>query len=319
MDEPKAVENGTLLVPWVSRDDISCITVHRILIEGDGDDMREIPSALPVRFGPDDDEVSIGADWGGGLYLAQARDKHGRYIKGAPGRRFVIDGPPKDGPTAAPPSETRAPPAPPSVPAPPAAGVASLGVAVGSPLSGMPAFALDQPGLTPESRAFVHLGLTMLAYQRDAYATALDRVTDAARDSVTGEREAMKAAVDVATSYVEKVGGVRAAAEGEGIRALADVMKLREEQVRAMREEHAETLRRLAATETELARARTLLEVGGQVGGRGALDVVEAILSLAIKTFGPGFVGLVAEQLGVSPDRLEAFTRERKPSQNAAQ
>ena len=71
----------------------------------------------------------------------------------------------------------------------------------------------------------------------------------------------------------------------------------------------------------DAARCRVMLEMGGQLPSNhtpGFWGAIERIFSLTVERVGPGFVGLVAGQLGIEPDKLATLTAAARAKQPAA-
>ncbi len=298
--EPKAVEGGSGLIPYIHRDLVASITVHRIMTDEAG---REHPFCLPRRFTPEDDEVTLAEYAGGGVYRLTARGAGGRFIQGQPARRIYIDGPEKALTEAPPPGAQPPAPPPPAAPVAPAV-YAATAVPVASALPGMPTATLDIAGLSPEMRAFLGPYAAQQSYVYQAVMGSAKMAIDAVQRGADGQ-------IEIARDVLKAITGPRIEADGAAIKALS--AELGELRAALGREQtaHGETRGKLASAAVECARQRVQLEMGGQLPAQGTVGwrgSMERIGMLAVDRLGIGMMGLVAAQLGIDPGTLRELT-----------
>lgn len=307
VEEPAPVEDGCPLVPWVPRSLVVSVLVKRV-VEMEGGQRALI--TLPVSFGPDDDEIALAKVAGGGVFVAQARGAKGTFLKGYPTKNHFLDGPEKQvGTVQAEDLVPPAPPAPVSSPVPPM--VAGTGIPIASPLPGMPGYMMDIPGLPASERAWVARFDVALAHVVTAHREATAGRVASAERFAEAEKETARHSVELAKMFVDKVSAPSLERQSRAVDALADALKSEREAHAATRAELGSVREKLGEAQKTAAFYQTVLQVNGRIeSGKapGFAGLFERLVGLTIKTLGPGAVGLIASQLGITPEDLRQLT-----------
>ena len=218
--DPPAVADGCSILPHVPRDLVGYISVSRF-VEREG---SKTAVALPLRLAVDDDEVTLAASAGGGIFRVQARDHDGRFLKGYSAREVIIEGPER-----------------------------TVGADV--PESDRPADAGadDSDRIDPMMRAWL-----------TRFDTAQTRIVDAIKSAARAETDAAKAHTQVAVSFVEKVTAPQLLQQSEALRTMGQQLEAMRTDLATERAQHAQTRATCEAARVEAATLRALMESGGR-------------------------------------------------------
>lgn len=309
--DPPPVADGCGLLPFVPRGSVASISVWRFIAGNDG---QKVAAILPVNFDVDADEVALFEVAGGGVFRAQARDHHGRFVKGYPAREIYIEGPEREiNITSERTNEPEAPHAPPPPEAPPA--LASQAVPVAEPLPGMPAAMLDVPGMDPHTRAWLARYDAGQAFVYNAIKAATDAQITAVQRAADAERAAAAAHTNVAVQFVEKVTSPQVLHQGEALRALGAQLEALRADLQTERAAHAQTRAQAENARVEAATYRALLQANGRYEAP-SKGLAEIIVPEVGKHLGPTARVALASLLGIPPEVLAQLESGAQPPPN---
>lgn len=256
------------------RDQVSFISAWRFA----GFEGRKTLVAIPVRFGVDDDEVSLAKVAGGGIFKVQARDHNSRLIKGFPAREVIIDGPERqvnlDNPGAAPEAASEAD-------------------------------VEDDVDIDPMMRAWL-----------TRFDTGQARVIEAIRGAAKAETDAAKAHTQVAVSFVEKVTAPQLLQQSEALRAMGQQLEAMRTDLATERASHAQTRATCEAARVEAATLRALMESGGRYVAP-SKSWAEILIPSVLREIGPGARVVLANALGLPPEAFAHLAASADPPSNA--